>query len=229
MTTPDVSEVQIAGLRTLQTLAGSELTVVLLHGYAMRPEDLAPFARSLGVPARFVAPEGPLPAVPSGRAWWPIDQERRTEALAHGPRDLFNEHPTGTRAAREVMLRFFADLRDRWGDGPFVLVGFSQGGMLASDLILRTELHVAGLALLSSSRLSADEWAAHTAKVRGLPVLVSHGVADADLAFQAGERLRDFYRDAGASVTWVPHEQGHEVPLVVWRQLKKFLVGLIER
>ncbi len=220
---------ELAGLRTLVTEAGSQLTVVLLHGYAMRPEDLAPFAHSLGVPGRFVAPEGPVPAEPSGRAWWPIDQERRSAALTIGPRDLYDEHPAGARAARATLLSFLDATRACWGDDPLVLVGFSQGGMLASDVVLREDPRVAGLALLSSSRISANEWAVEAARLRDLPVLVSHGRRDHDLAFHAGERLRDFYQAAGAHVTWVPHDQGHEVPLVVWRQLKKFLLRVAQR
>jgi phospholipase/carboxylesterase len=55
-------------------------------------------------------------------------------------------------------------------------------------------------------------------------VLISHGRADSDLAFAAGESLRDCLTTAGAATTWVPFDQGHEVPLVVWRRLRKFLL-----
>jgi phospholipase/carboxylesterase len=57
-------------------------------------------------------------------------------------------------------------------------------------------------------------------------VLVSHGELDDDLAFSAGERLRDFVAAAGAVVTWVPFAQGHEIPLVVWRRVRKLLDAL---
>ena len=32
--------------------------------------------------------------------------------------------------------------------------------------------------------------------------------------------------DLSADVTWQPFDGGHEVPLVVWRHLRKFLFGL---
>jgi len=57
-----------------------------------------------------------------------------------------------------------------------------------------------------------------------LPVLVSHGTHDPDLAFSAGEALRDFFRSSGARVTWQPFEGGHEIPLIVWRALRRFFV-----
>ena len=93
--------------------AASRLSVVVLHGYAMRPEDLVPFARSMGVAAEFYFPEAPLQAEPTGRAWWPIDQERRSRALAVGPRDLFEEHPAGAPAARRLLAALVSEVRSR--------------------------------------------------------------------------------------------------------------------
>src|SRR5437764_451081 len=57
--------------------------VVLLHGFGGRVDDLAPFARALGVPARFVVPHGLVELAPMrGRAWWPIDVAERDRAIA---------------------------------------------------------------------------------------------------------------------------------------------------
>ena len=77
-----------------------------------------------------------------------------------------------------------------------------------------------------STAPGAAEWQPLVERLRGLPVLVSHGRADPDLAFSAGEALRDLLAGGGADVTWVPFEQGHEIPLVVWRGLRKFLAPL---
>jgi phospholipase/carboxylesterase len=113
---------------------------------------------------------------------------------------------------------------------PIVVGGFSQGGMVVCDAALREPLPVAGLALLSASRIAFDEWKPHLASARGplkeVPVFVSHGRADEDLSFAAGEGLRDCLLEAGAAVTWQPFDDGHEVPLVVWRRLRKFLLGV---
>ena len=57
-------------------------------------------------------------------------------------------------------------------------------------------------------------------------MLVSHGTHDTDLAFAAGEALRDFHRNSQARVTWQPFDGGHEIPLVVWRALRRFLAEL---
>lgn len=217
--------VTIAGLRTIvvEPRAPVHLDVVILHGYAMLPENLSPFAHSLGISARFLLPEGPVAAQPAGRAWWEMDAESRD--LASGPRDLATKHFPGAAAARGALMTFLAEARA--GDPRRVaLVGFSQGGMLACDTLLREGPEVAALALLSSSRIAADVWTPLAGRLRGLPVLVAHGRQDDDLAFAAGEALRDLVASGGAVVTWMPFEQGHEIPLVVWRGLRKLLAPL---
>lgn len=220
------TELQLAELRALvvEPDAPTRSTVFLLHGYDMRPEDLTPFAHTLGVTARFVVPEGPVTASAGRFGWWPIDQERRVAALTAGPRDLWREHPAGLDHARRQLQAAVYAAATRWGDGPTALVGFSQGGMLACDAVCRGELPLAALALLSSSRIAFDSWREHLDRVAGLPVLVAHGAHDRDLAFSAGEALRDALADAGAQVSWVSHGEGHVIPLPVWRALRRFLV-----
>lgn len=218
-------EERMAGLRTLRVQSGdgSGPSVVVLHGHAMTPEMLAPFAHSMGVAAEFFVPEAALEAVPSGRAWWPIDQERRTAMLASGPRDLSGEAPAGAVGARAQLGRLFEAVRAERPEAALAVIGFSQGGMLAMDALLRDAAPVNAMALLSSSRITAADWEARRGALTGLPVLVSHGRADPELSFEAGEALRDFCLRAGATVEWVPFDGGHEIPLVVWRAVRRFL------
>ena len=226
----------IAGLRT--TAVGNPdalLTLVLLHGYAMQPSDLAPFAHSIGIPAYFLLPQGPVSSPNGAHAWWEVDLEARESALSVGPRDLANDHPDGLAAARRQFGQFLAAVTAEVKPGPAasrttrrpttIIGGFSQGGMLALDWVLRGNQRVDGLALLSTSRLALSEWESQRERLRQLPVFLSHGVTDRDLAFAAGERLRDFLLESEAQLTWTPFEGGHEIPLVVWRGLRKFLAA----
>jgi phospholipase/carboxylesterase len=228
--TPKVERtLDIAGLRT--TAVGTPdapLTLVLLHGYDMRPADLSPFAHSLGVPAYFLLPRGPQSSPTGGHAWWGVDEEARQAAIAAGPRDLTNEYPLGLATARRQLDQFLDAVAADFKPARTVIGGFSQGGMLALDWTLRCTANPDGLVLLSSSRLAADDWLPRRARLRNLPVFVSHGTADSDLAFAAGERLRDFVLESAAQVTWAPFEGGHEIPLVVWRGLRKFLGTLLK-
>lgn len=223
----------IAGLSThIEGAANGNDTpwVVMLHGFAMRADELCPFARSLGVPARFLFPEGPvvLPPGVEGRAesthaYWTVDGAARSAALALGPRDLSSEHPDGLPAAREGLGRFLSEAAPLFGPGPPILGGFSQGAMLSLDFALHASVPVAALLQLSGAPLGIDAWRPLFPRLSGLPVFASHGRTDPDLSFAAAERLKDELAAAGAEVTWVPFEGGHEIPLVVWRALRKFL------
>jgi|SRR6185437_11087285 len=221
--------IEIAGLTTTAVgTVGAPLTLVLLHGYAMRSADLTPFAHSLGVPALFLLPQGPIASPLGGNAWWSVDLDARAAALCRGPRDLANEYPTGLSAARDRLGQFLDGVTEQFQPQRTVLIGFSQGGMLSLDWVLRGSRSVAGLALLSASRLATRDWQPHRARLHDLPVFVSHGEADQDLAFAAGEQLMGFVLESQARVTWVPFSGGHEIPLVVWRGLRKFLAALLE-
>ena len=129
-------------------------------------------------------------------------------------------------AARATLCRFLDELRTEFPGLPLVLGGFSQGAMLACDAVLCARQAVSGLVMLSSSRIAFSEWLANREALSGLPVLLSHGQHDTDLAFAAGEALRDFHSDSHAHVTWQPFDGGHEIPLIVWRALRRFLAGL---
>lgn len=203
--------------------ADAALQVVFLHGRMMEATDLAPFAHSLGVPAYFVFPDAPLAVAPRGRAWWPVDSELRARAVADGPADLHALVPTGreqARAALTALCDALAPGRKR------ALVGFSQGGMLAMDHVLH-DARPDALALLSSSRIAWTQWQPRLSRLAGLPVLVAHGREDAELAFTAGQALRDAARAGGADVAWLPFDGGHGIPLPAWRALRQFLQRLL--
>ncbi|HYQ40313.1 MAG TPA: hypothetical protein VER11_00045, partial [Polyangiaceae bacterium] len=93
-----------------------------------------------------------------------------------------------------------------------VIGGFSQGAMLATDTVLRTSRPFAGLAVLSGTLISHDEWLPLMAARRGLPVLQSHGRADPVLPFELAERLRNELDSAGLPVEFIPFNGGHGIP-----------------
>jgi len=218
----------IAGLSTVIVEPENEPTalVAFLHGYAMQPSDLVPFAHSIGTAATFFFPQAPHLAEPSGCAWWNIDLDRRRAALVQGPRDLADEYPLGREQMRAQLMRFIECIRHERPHLPVVLAGFSQGGMAICDLLTHEQLDVNGLALMSTSRLAFQEWQLGERRFRDLPILVSHGTGDDDLGFTAGERLRDWLLDSGARVTWIPFDGGHQIPLLVWRRLRQFLANI---
>ena len=214
--------VELAGLRAIDIgPRDAALAVLVLHGREMCADDLAPFAHALGVSARFVFPDGPLPGRVRGRSWWPIDSEARARALRDGPLELANTWPAGREAARALLGRLRAAIAPP--AARVAVIGFSQGGMLAMDYALHTDAQPAALALLSSSRIAFADWEPRLSALRHLPMLVAHGRADAELAFSAGEGLRDAALAGGGQVTWLEFDGAHEIPLVVWRGVRRLL------
>lgn len=197
--------------------------LVMLHGYAMDAEQLAPLARAMGLPAALYVPRGLHRSPQGGRSWWPLQPQQRHASLAQGPRDLFDEYPPDRGPARDALRAVVQHARAHHPGLPLLVAGFSQGGMLACDALLHEVVTVDALALLSCSRLAIEEWRPRFPRLRGLPVLMTHGTQDSDLSLAAGEALRDELRAAGADVTWVAFDGGHEIPLPVWRSIKRLM------
>ncbi len=196
---------------------GSGPVVVLLHGYGAPGTDLVPLWRELAVPheVRFVFPEAPLELGFGGRAWWPIDMARLQDRFSKSAVErLVAEVPPGIDAARGALLELLSVLERDFGVLPeqTVIGGFSQGAMLATDIVLRTSRPFAGLALLSGTLISRDEWLPLMGARRGLPVLQSHGRADPVLPFEVAERLRDELVAAGLQVEFLAFNGGHGIP-----------------
>lgn len=217
---------ELAGLKAIAVGdPEAELVVVMLHGREMTAADLAPFAHSLQLPVRFVFPQAPIAVAPQGRSWWPIDPERRAQASEGRPSDLFAFDPPGRHLARHLL----GDMLHSLGESRrTVLAGFSQGGMLAMDYALH-DACPAALALLSSSRIAFADWQPRLSRLAGLPMLIAHGKDDKELAFSAGQALRDAALTGGADVQWLAFDGGHTIPLPVWRALRKFVSGVLHQ
>jgi phospholipase/carboxylesterase len=208
--------------------ARPELNVLLCHGYGAPGDDLVPLAPELAeqdaeiaLRVRWIFPEAPLSLEqmgnPWGRAWWHLDMER---LLA----------PEGLAKARRMMRALLEEVSART-NVPFsrtVLGGFSQGGMLATDLALRLEEPPAGLVILSGTLLSRPEWAQLIARRTAIPVFQSHGRLDPLLPFDVAEKLRRLFEDAGANVTFVPFQGQHTIAIEVVQRLAAWLRDRLE-
>ena len=206
--------------------------IVLMHGFGAPGTDLLPFAGEIEAPpgTRLVFPEAPLSLPPeygSGRAWWHIDVMELQLALltgrVHELRDRVPEGLTEANAKVNAMLRELEP-------GDRVLIGgFSQGAMLASDVVLRSRDRFAGLVMMSGTYLAASEWTPLMPARKGLPVFMSHGREDPLLPFALAEALRDAMKAAGLEVEWVPFSGGHGVAPQVIDALNGFVRRCLKR
>jgi phospholipase/carboxylesterase len=213
------------------------LAVVLCHGFGAPGTDLAGLAQpllsiepALAEQAVFIFPAGPLDlaerGMPGGRAWWMVDIDRliygRTPELLESFR---RECPVGMPEARSAVLKLLDEAARRLGLAAdrFVLGGFSQGAMLATDITLRLVKPPAGLCILSGGLTNEREWR-RLAQERGpLVVLQSHGKSDSILPFSLGAALRDLLLETGAVVDFVACPGDHEIPPQVIERLAHLL------
>jgi phospholipase/carboxylesterase len=207
---------------------GTGPVVVLMHGFGAPGTDLVPLWRELAVPhaVRFVFPEAPLELGFGGRAWWNLDMARLQDRFEKsGAERLIAEIPEGIEASRDAVLGLLDALERDFSATPETLVlgGFSQGAMLATDTVLRSERKFAALAVLSGTLIAHDEWLPLMPARRGLPVLQSHGRADPVLPFALAERLRDELGAAGLPVEFVPFNGGHAIPGAALEGLAKLI------
>ena len=142
-------------INVVQPDAGARppLLVVFCHGYGASGEDLVPFVPELLEreprlrSARFAFPAAPLSMGYAdwgdARAWWPLDWMKLStlSRTPEGRERLRNEVPEGLASARRKLQGAIDALLAGTGLGPerVVLGGFSQGGMLATDLALHWE------------------------------------------------------------------------------------------
>ena len=169
--------------------------VVFLHGYGADGNDLIDIGRmwAPAMPtAAFVSPHAPEPCAesPTGRQWFPlagVDPTKLRDGVVH---------------AAPVLDAFLdAELaRHRLTDDRLVVVGFSQGTMMALHVAPRRAQAPAG-AVGYSGLLPAPEFLA--AEVRHKPpVLLVHGDADPLIPAVALFAAQRILGEAGFPVEW---------------------------
>jgi phospholipase/carboxylesterase len=195
--------------------------VVLLHGYGANGEDLISLAegwRRRLPGAAFVAPNAPeeIPGMPGALQWFPLTFSDPGERWR------------GVVAARPGLDRFLdAELaRYRLGAGRLVLVGFSQGTMLALHVGLRRG--VAPAAIVGYSGLLAGS--EHLGEIAVTPpVLLIHGAEDDLIPVNALHIAREQLAAAGVRVEWHVREGlGHGIDPVGQHLAGHFVAKALE-
>jgi len=198
-------------------------TILALHGWGASAHDLIGLAPILhGGGALVLCPEGPVAFEIAegmlGFGWWPITEERELDPQA------FDE-------AREKLRRFLDEACERYPIDPrkIVVLGFSQGGVMAYDLVLSQPARFAGLVALSSWLPQPVAQAIPQVEgLENLPALVIHGSQDPMIPVERAQESRETLLKRGLNVQYREFEMQHEISpealreLVVWLEEKVF-------
>jgi len=200
-------------------------TIIALHGWGANALDLLGLAPILhGGRALVLCPQGPLgladpqSRVVIGHGWFQIATGRPPDPLE------FAQASGELREWIDEAIAKYPVDRDH-----IVLLGFSQGGVMAYDLFLRDPGRFAGLAVLSSWLPPELVPAlAPSAAMKGRPVLVMHGTADPRVPADRAQEARDLLLPLGLAVTLREFDMGHEISpealraLLEWFEDKAF-------
>ena len=186
---------------------GPHPTIIALHGWGASAFDLMGLAPYLGGGQfQVICPQGAL-EVPLGDTgafgfgWFPLSAIQ--PAI---------EGPIEDAAARVEHFIDAAVARYAVDPRKLVLLGFSQGGVLAYRLALAAPRRFAGLAALSS--WLPPQMLAQIPAADGrdeLPTLVQHGSTDEIIAVARAQQSVEALRSLRVPVIYREYEMGHEI------------------
>ena len=189
-------------------------TILALHGYGASAHDLLGIAPQIrGGELVFLCPQGPLALDVGpgqrGYAWFPIDASGQVS-------------PSVLVAARGALEGFLEDAMKIHPIDPerIVVLGFSQGGVMAYDLALGRPDRFRALVALSSWLPDAVVAGLAPDPARAaLPTLLIHGTRDPMVAIDAARQSKARLESLGIQVAWGEYEMGHEIQPAALRDL----------
>jgi phospholipase/carboxylesterase len=187
--------------------SGPHPTILTLHGRGANALDLLGLA-PLVCSGKFlmICPQGPLetPIGPGalGYAWYPMSMG--------GPPDI-----SAILSSREMLQQFLDACLKRYpiDAKKFVILGFSQGGVMAYSLALSNPERFAGLAVLSSwlPKELVPKLSINNESVQSLPALVQHGSQDQMIEIQRAKDSVEQLRALRIPLTYRDYDMGHEI------------------
>lgn len=197
-------------------------TILALHGFGASAHDLlgiAPLVSQIvpGDEVMFLCPQGPIVLEPQpgqrAYAWFPLSGGGEID-------------PTALVGARGILEGFVEDALEQYPIDPnrFVVMGFSQGGVMAYDLALGRPERFSALVALSTwlpdlilQGLQDDEARAK------LATLLIHGTEDPMVAIDNGRESLEKLKGLGIEPAWGEYPMGHEINQHALRDLLHWL------
>ena len=183
-------------------------TVIWLHGLGADGHDFEPIVPELklDVPIRFVFPHAPKRSVTINggmemRAWYDIDPG----SPLSGTEDI-------RQSAAAVQELVEAENRKGMPTNRIVLAGFSQGGVIAFHLGLRSEYRFAGLMALSTY-VHDHEHVGNEVSFASIdtPIFMAHGIADPMIPITRAVTSREALTALNYQIDWHEYGMGHHV------------------
>lgn len=225
-----ISEAQVQGHSCLvldpPVIPPGAPAIIVLHGLGTNGDDLAPLCEELKLPAcRFVLPDAPLhlPGYPpEAYAWYDFQAHDRKE-IEKSREYLF-----------KVMDRFSNDPNLRPGPDkpkaptPLILMGFSQGGVMALEAGLNYKGKITGI--VSMSGYIPDPWATLTRAEAPFetPILLVHGTEDQVVPAEGSRRAAEALKETGYAPVLKEFPMGHQISMESLETVSAFLRSILK-
>jgi len=196
---------------------GPHPTLIAMHGYGANALDLLGLALYIA-DGRFmvICPQGPMevPIGPTrGYAWFPIRMGSTPDREA-----IEDAGRAATEFLNTALQKYPVDRKK------LVVLGFSQGGMMAYRLAVRNPSKFAALVAISTvfpAELKAE--AREPESLERLPTLVQHGRADDMIEITRARASVEVLRSLKIPLTFREYDCGHEITAEALADLSDFL------
>ena len=201
------------------TKAAKYATVVALHGRGTDENDLIPLVHSLGLTdALLISPRAPAPfEFGGGFTWYDLSQEGVPDAQSFG-------------ASLSLLRRFMDEIRAGYPVDPerVILLGFSQGTVMAYSIALLNPAAFFGVAALSGYIPQRSGLPPALEDLRGFSIFVSHGTYDQIIPVRLARESAELLKKAGARLEYREYSMGHEVSEETVRDLSAWVKNLLK-
>ena len=206
-----------------QPVGGNQPAILLLHGFGANEQDLLGLAPYLDPRFHILSARAPLTMGPQMFAWYALN------FLADGSFEIDEEE---ARESVAVLRRFIDEAIDTYelDREQFYLVGFSQGAIQGSAILLTEPEAVAGLVAMSGRwPVMIDDEIAGPARLAGKPVLAVHGLYDPVIQIRYGHEVRDKWGALPVDFTYEEYPMAHEISADSLALVRQWLQARLER
>ena len=204
--------------------AGAPPLLLLLHGLRADEGDLIGLAPYLDGRFFIVSARAPLALGPGMYAWFDVQLNPGNPVI----------NAEQAESSRQILIRFIGEVTEAYGTNPLqvYLLGFSQGAIISlSVLLTRPDLLASVVAMSGRILPEVLPKMAPPEALRGIPVMVVHGVADPVLPIHHGRAIRERLSALPVDLTYREYIMGHQVTeksladIAAWLRTRLDLVG----
>lgn len=206
-------------------------TIVLFHGYGANAQNLVPLQSAIKTHKKYnwIFPEGifdvSLENATHAKSWFPSDMNAFHRMQLNKEYDkLACAQPLQFEKSLSKINEFLKHFENK--NNHLILGGFSQGGIIASNLAFYRTNRTKALILFSSILINKTQLEDRASNCKNMAFIQSHGTQDTILNYEMAQKLYNFLKKQGLKGDFISFKGEHTIPLKVLEKTAKFLDNL---